>query len=366
MSIEIESKSIDEFKFATIMSPDGIRQFSSLLDLCFPVKSGCKFFDDFPIWNPDLKIDNLMRFGVFYGDDLICSCGVRLSSLTNPSLGPGVSASDSVIPVSLIGAVATHPLWRGRGLASLLVKQALSWSEGRGAILSFLWGSEHALYQRLGFELCGEQLRVPLRNLELLKTTDSADQDTVYRGWVPELYNLIQKRPGGLLLKKSDQVWFEAHKNIEWFYCKSGQQLKAYSAYGRGIDLQGIVHEWGGSKDSLGRILKQILQSNPEAQILGPPSIIDDFVISEGSSIREYLCMGKILKPKTFFSQVYRNISIDLCSTNSSWELKVDNRSLGVLTQSQFIKQCFGPDLPLGTLIDLPVTSLWIWGLDAV
>src|SRR3954451_18129924 len=113
MSLEIDSNV--DFKFGVLVSPSANRQFSALLDLCFPVSKGCRFFDDFPIWDPDLKVNQLIRFGIFLNDQLVCTCAVRRASLS------WKATAAAAMPVSLIGAVATHPSWRGRGLASQLV-----------------------------------------------------------------------------------------------------------------------------------------------------------------------------------------------------------------------------------------------------
>ncbi len=356
MRLEIDSER--GLRFSPIQSADANRQFATLLDLCFPVNESCHFFDDFPVWDPRFETEHIMRFGIFSGDQLICSCSVKYSVLKVPPL--------VALPVSLVGAVATHPLWRGKGLASLLVNRALIWGQDQGAILALLWGSEHALYQRLGFELCGEQLRIPLSDLRLQISNHSNHLDTVCQGWVPELFDLVRARPAGLLLKDEDHSWFEAHKNVEWFYSKNEEQVTAYAAYGRGIDLQGLIHEWGGHDKALKKIWGQIYEINPAAELLGPPSLLDDLEMQKKSKVREYLCMAKILDPKRFFSVIYPSLSVNFRPTNGKWELNSGNRHLGSLTQGQLAKQCFGPEQPLGPLGDAPLTSLWIWGLDAV
>lgn len=356
MSLELDSERV--LRFSPIQSVDAYRQFAMLLDLCFPVNEDCHFFDDFPVWNPRFEAKHIMRFGIFSGEQLICSCAVRYSVL---KVLPFVA-----VPVSLVGAVATHPLWRGKGFASLLVDRALIWGQDHGAILALLWGSEHALYQRLGFELCGEQLRIPLSDLNLQVSSDSSHLDKVYQGWVPELFDLVRARQGGLLLNNEDHSWFEAHKNVEWFYSKNEGQVIAYAAYGRGIDLHGLVHEWGGNDKALKNIWSYIHEINPKAELLGPSSFFEDFQMQKKSKVREYLCMAKILDPRKFFSAIYPSLSVNFRPTNGKWELNSGNRHLGSLTQGQLAKQCFGPEQPLGSLGDVPLTSLWIWGLDAV
>jgi GNAT superfamily N-acetyltransferase len=160
MRPELDSRSA--FKFSLISSLEANQQFSNLLDLSFPVDKNSRFLDDFPIWDCKFHVDSVQRLGLFYGERLVSSCAVRYGDLKN--LNPALRHLTT--PVILIGAVATHPFWRGKGLASLLVDRAIAWGENQGAALALLWGSEHTFYQRLGFELCGEQIRVPFAKNE--------------------------------------------------------------------------------------------------------------------------------------------------------------------------------------------------------
>src|SRR5206468_8828729 len=109
------------------------------------------------------------------------------------------------LPVALIGAVAVAEKYRGAGLASQVVKVLTHWATEKKAALALLWGSEHTLYQRLGFELVGEQVRVPLSSLKLGSSPAGVSQ-----GWRPALFKALQSRVAGLLLQESDQPWIEA------------------------------------------------------------------------------------------------------------------------------------------------------------
>jgi hypothetical protein len=85
----------------------------------------------------------------------------------------------------------------------------------------------------------------------------------IYQGWHSEIFRLVQERVGGLVLKESDRPWFEAHKNVIWYYSKIGEKVTAYCALGRGIDLQGMIHEFGGEKETLLNLLWNVYQQYP-------------------------------------------------------------------------------------------------------
>ncbi len=258
-------------------------QFSNLLDQCFPVPQGRRFFDDFPVWDDRNPVKNIFRMGVFDGRHLISSAAVRITSL---------KTSSGVAEVGLIGAVTTHPEWRSRGLASQTVSLAVDWAAERGASLAVLWSSEHAMYEKLGFKLVGHQVRVPLSSLQL--GTVSA----VNHGWIPALFDCLKRREGGLVLSDEDRVWIEAHRNVEWFWTGSTERPTAYAALGRGIDLQGFVHEWGGETEALPGILSAIREKNPQAILLGSPDLLRARSFAFEPSAIEPLCFGRFLRGK--------------------------------------------------------------------
>jgi GNAT superfamily N-acetyltransferase len=232
-----------------------------LLDHCFGVAGGRHFFEDFPIWDPAVvpRGPKLVRLGAWKGDRLVASAGLRLAEL---ALG-----DSSRTPVALIGAVATDPAFRGRGLASQLTAELVKRAAEAGAALALLWGSEHRMYARLGFELAGSQIRAPLARLEL---GAKGEAPAIVRGWTDALFPLIQSRARGVILEDSDLEWYRAHRHVEWLRAERQGKIVAYAAFGRGIDLGGIVHEWGGEPGALAHLLMSVLAAHPEAELLGP------------------------------------------------------------------------------------------------
>ena len=260
-------------------------QFSDLLDQSFPVPAGRHYFDDFPVWNPQLGAEGVFRPELFQEGQLIAAGGVRLAALKRPGA--------KNLKIALIGAVVTNASDRGKGLASDIVSRCVDWAREQGAEIVLLWGSEHHLYQRLGFELTGNQVQF---SLEKIMAPNGPRLVQVHRGWIPGLFKLLQERSTGLILKESDRRWYEAHRNVEWFFTGSPDQPTAYAAYGRGIDLPGLIHEWGGDPGDLHEILKQIHLEKPHAMLLGPPESQDQIQAELIPVVRDPLCMAKFLR----------------------------------------------------------------------
>lgn len=240
-------------------------QFSQLLDQAFSLPAGAHYLEDFPIWDESVSTagPRLVRIGIFDDDHLVGCAGVRIAEL---------KVSSERIPVGLIGAVATHPDYRSRGLASQAVEFAVKWARARGAAGVFLWGSEHSFYQRLGFMLAGRQMQLALSEMAL-----PAAASSVGKGWTPGIFDALKKREGGLALQDSDRTWYAAHRHVDWYWLGEALAPKAYAAIGRGIDLSGIIHEWGGEREALTALFTAMKKSHPDVSLLGHPEILRSY-----------------------------------------------------------------------------------------
>jgi len=267
----------------TIAELSARQRFSDLLDLSFSLPHGKHYLDDFPIWDPRFNNISVHRIGVFRGENLVSCAGVRLAQLKTPEHGP--------VSVAMIGAVATHPDSRGSGMASKNVSYLLEWAKEKGAAAAVLWSSEHQFYERLGFKFCGEQIRLPLSDILASRSLEEGLYEEIHTGWTPAIFEYLQKRPEGLVLAKGDRHWYEAHKNVKWFYTGTQNEPRAYAAFERGIDLPGIIHEWGGETRQLFRIFEFIQKTEPNAAVLGSDDLFRRHGIFPDAPFLEPLCL---------------------------------------------------------------------------
>ncbi len=307
--------------FAAIEGVHAHEQWARLLDRCFPVVPGRHFLEDFPLWDEgltqELPTRKILRLGAWQDQKLIAAAGCCTALLR----WKGGVEEEKEVPVALIGAVVTDPLYRGQGLASQLVERLRDWAAQQGAWAVFLWGSDPAFYARLGFEHKGSQVQIPLASLEEKAAPFAADlrssQEWVFHeGWSASLGELLlQARQEGLRLQEADLKWVAAHQGIQWHWAASSKAPKtavAYAAYGKGIDLQGFVHEWGGDPQAILGLLQKITALNPGALLLTNPVLFEKFwvkfkffgtaSVDEGIP-REPLCLARILKPKEWEAQ---------------------------------------------------------------
>ena len=323
-------------------------ELGELLDLAFQVPSGAHYLDDFPIWSGHFGDSaHLLRIGVFSDDGgqrkLVGSTGVALTQLK--------TGGGRTLPVALLGAVSTAKEFRGKGIASQIVEVGVQWALERNAAMVLLWGSEYDLYKRLGFEPCGNQARLPLASFNFPSSAPGPFRE-VHEGWNPNLARLLEQREGGLAITPKSLELIAAHKNVRWFWTGSSDRPTAYCAYGRGIDLPGMVHEWGGEKSSLLSIFDHVLKMNPQAELLGSPRLFQQHGFLFEDRPLEFLCLARILDPGRVFASYAPGRAMD-------FELV---KSLG---PNELSRLFFGPVAP-GQRVPEPFPlPLWIWGLDA-
>lgn len=272
---------LDRIQIDAIQTPEQHAQWGALLDQTFQVPMEKHFFDDFPIWKDSHTPAPHLKIAAYQGKLLVASAAARIAT---------VKIGKRAYPVALIGGVATYEEFRGLGLATQLVKVLVEWAENKGVLASVLWGSEYSLYSKIGFEYAGYQLRVALSALELGQSTRSGQK--INRGFHPLLLRLMMQRKGGIALENKDLLWLSAHKNVEWFWLGDENPI-AYAAYGRGIDLPGLVHEFGGETSQVFEVLAAIRYAHPEAQLLASPSELRSRQILFDETRAEMMCLAR-------------------------------------------------------------------------
>jgi GNAT superfamily N-acetyltransferase len=206
----------------------------------YPETSG--FLADFPIWNPQLAVTQRSSTGIFSSD------GTLMSHVGSRRWRYLVSDGHT-FTVSTLGAIATDPSARGRGFASQLIRAAIQESEKQKDAYVVLWGGEHEFYSQFGFELSGSQWLLDLSTLPLDNVTEAP---TVKSGFDERIFIELMARRSGPEFSVEDASWIRAHQTVRWFTL---DEPFAFVGVGRGKDLPGIVHEYGGDTAGVKKIL---------------------------------------------------------------------------------------------------------------
>jgi GNAT superfamily N-acetyltransferase len=240
----------------------------NLLNSNFRVGRGNSFFDDFPVWGLS-RVSQVTFKGILDANSqVIASAACRVAYLKR---------SSAQVKVAIIGAVATDAAHQGKGYASHLVGELLVLARAQKCEAAFLWGSEHSLYGKLGFELSGDQLRIPV---SLFASEPPPKPES---GFNPEIIRLISSRKDGLVIDHLGVQVLPQHRNVQWRWIRQGNDF-AFAGFNRGIDLSGIVHEWGGDLKLLRQLFSALWVENKELQIFMHPSHLNEYGLKSDSS----------------------------------------------------------------------------------
>jgi GNAT superfamily N-acetyltransferase len=269
-------------------------QFKRLLSVAFPQRPGASFLDDFPVWDlhlQDRRKSEVLILGGFEGGHLVVAAGLRLTELMRVGPRP--------IPVGILGAVCVDPEFRGQGLATEVCSQLLALGDGQGVAATFLWGSEHNLYRRLGFNLCGRQITLPMSAALKPRLSWIRKQELggVQTGFTVGVFKKMLERKDGLSLRETDLSWMSAHHGTQWFWVGPPDRPNAYLAVGKGIDLQGVVHEYGGDQATLLQLMDWVSALRSDLSWIGCVESARSLEFSFDSSQMDYLCMARITDP---------------------------------------------------------------------
>lgn len=197
------------FQISPFQSEARLVECASVLQECFGLELNRSFYEDFPVWDPSLKVEGVRRLGAFDQNGNLASMALSRRAMIRLE-----GAQSGEMPVTLIGGVCTLPEYRGFGLATRLVEELLQGAKENGSVFSVLWGSEHELYGRIGFELFGEQWRIPLATI----SNDKPASVSVQTGFTEGLFKKRQSQRSGLALSETDIRWMRRHRHVEWYW----------------------------------------------------------------------------------------------------------------------------------------------------
>ncbi len=321
-----------------------------LLNASFPVPAGKSFLEDFPVWGaagPKHKL----TLAVEREGTIAATASARITK---------VRLQRSTLTIGIIGAVCTRGGFQNQGLASMLVAELKKWCVTEGASFVVLWGSgAEALYEKQGFVEIGTQFHAPISSI--VRPEDFVGLGSIARGWDDSIMKILAQRNRGLVLESDDLAWIGAHKNINWY--RLGD---AVAAFGKGIDLDGFVHEAHGTPRVLRRLLAAIANEHPGARILGPRSFMNRMGVAPEDRVGLALCLGAWVGTEEEFA---RFLSIETQSRvafdRSTGTLVCRARATKPLSLSAVLRLVFGPDVFAGVETeDLPL-PLWFYGIDS-
>lgn len=158
---------------------------------------------------------------------------------------------ERLLPVGLVGNVATDEQWRGRGCMRTLFEniERVAYANGLAALI--LWSDLLSFYQGLGFRSRGGECRVRLGSGSFRDVPNSTAEITLLdprKVSDVDLTAMIGLRPTlAATLERTREEMREllAIPATVTFLCRDPQGVSAWGVLGKGCDMAGVVHEWG-------------------------------------------------------------------------------------------------------------------------
>ncbi|MEK6554398.1 MAG: GNAT family N-acetyltransferase, partial [Bdellovibrionota bacterium] len=196
--------------------------------------------NEYPMVFQETNCQNIKA--IFDGDKVIAHAAIKYHIIKNPV---------GLFKVAAIGSVVTAPEYRNMGHSQKLLEHCVQSATEDGADIAILWTDLYDFYRKLDFELAGFETSItidkPISVPSLgLKFVDSTKIDP------SAILQLYAQHTVGSIRTAEELRRYLVIPNTRVFTAWDAQnRLKAYAVEGKGADLKGYIHEWGGGVSEL-------------------------------------------------------------------------------------------------------------------
>ena len=298
-----------------------------------------------------------------------------------------VKSPQAVYKFACIGSVVTSEAHRNQGLSREILQNCLLAAQAEDCDFAILWTDLFEFYQKLGFELAGSEILAEINGplLETLPKTWRFEESL--RVDPKALLRLYNKHTVASVRTEAQVRDFLKIPNTRVYTAWDLHgQLAAYVVEGKGADLQGCLHEWGGGVDALLALVSHVQHQQGRSLYWMIPyhcrNLIHTLQQKQVPMHHGMLGMLKLLQPERFAQKLEKFLSGG-CH-RSDIQIRVDREGFRFSTQhssvyfsqQDLVQYAFGPKVPLcATQMDakdfssisscLPM-PLWIWGWDSI
>ncbi len=207
-----------------------------------------------------------------------------------------------LLKIGMIGSVATGEEHRGKGYAGQLLRQAEKNLFCEGAVISMLWADEASFYEKKGYIPVGCEVDYALAVSEAGKFPSSEGvrwMQTRDHAAMHALYVRHSHRADRTLAETTTLLH---GPEIAGLVREVNGEVVGYALMGRGQDLQGVVHEWGGDTGHVLSCLRAFLDNMPEEAmsiyLMCPVTAVDmrkELLDMEIPALEGVLAMARVL-----------------------------------------------------------------------
>ncbi|MCB0407792.1 MAG: GNAT family N-acetyltransferase [Bdellovibrionales bacterium] len=288
--------------------------------------------------------------------------------------------------VAAIGSVVTSPEHRNKGYSHQILNECLEAAAQQVCDFALLWSHLYEFYRKLGFELAGSEVAIVIEDeipfesgsLKFLETKNIAPEALL------KLYNY--HTTGTIRTIEDIKAYLKIPNAKVYTAWDANNQILAYAVEGKGADLTGYIHEWGGLVSALTPLIAHIRKAQGRPITVIAPNNSKNFIRSlkpyAATVNHGYLGMIKILNYDNFFQKACRyakNLGIEgfiLHKDNDIFLIGYKDKIYQTTDEKDIVRIIFGPLVEedyLGfdtetrsVLQQLFPIPFWAWGWDSV
>jgi GNAT superfamily N-acetyltransferase len=270
--------------------------------------------------------------------------------------------------IGLIGSVATHPKYRGRGYATRLVKQACAELKKRGCVISLLWSDQPDFYLPLGFYRSGREQDLRF-SPKLTRAVSGVVRPMDFDKDAHLIWRLYQKQSCRLDRSLEEQKKLLKIPNAKVFVSEKDDVLTSYIVVNKGVDFTDFIHEWGGEISEVQRNIsycqRQFFADKPLTLIA--PGDLDISILRQISEEKWDGVLGLIkVLDKNMLLSTYMNYlktkKIEHVWSKDKDSILFSDSEFSVHTDLDVIQLVFGDEVRNSH----PRLPFFLWGFDSI
>lgn len=347
----------------------------SFLNSSLRTQAGWSISDEYPT---ALTPGNLHNLRIIKDQTQILSHAVVKPVIIKTRIG--------LFKVGCIGSVVTKESHRNQGLSQQVIQECLKMAKDQGCDFSILWSDMYEFYTKMGFQLAGTEVSIVIDSE--IQSPQGFRINEGHRVDPHALHRVYSQHTVSSVRTIQDfEKYLKIPNSRVYTAWNSTNQLVGYAIEGKGVDLQGYIHEWGGNIDALTALFSHIRKTAGRSVTVICPghshALIKRLESGGAKRVDGYLGMIKLSNPHSLFNKINRSARQDWGIEQFLIEQKGNEYFYGVGEnifktdrEGDIVRLIFGPEKPseihdcgpeVNAILDkvMPV-DMWIWGWDSV
>ncbi len=195
--------------------------------------------------------------------------------------------------VGFIGSVVTHPEARSRGYATKILECAEDNLREAGCEHALLWADDPVFYGRRGYTLEGHEVDFLIDKGARAVPVSDLDVRPIGLGESEAVHALYTKHAARVARSSAETAMLLRCPRMIVLVAERDGEVISYLCFGRGADLEGVAHEWGGEVEGVMACVAKLLADQDAVFVMTPgdPGALGDRLDAIGA-MRAYGRLG--------------------------------------------------------------------------